>query len=417
MKEIINSEKIYFYLLIICSFGIGLQSDIYKYAIIALLLQWLLSFDFSNKFQKLKQNKFALLLIIFYVFYAISFFWSDNIPVSLTDLLLKIPILLFPLILASSRSINKDQINKILLVFCLSSLFINFYAFGNGYLNYLKNGNINSFYYYKITYNMHSAYQAMFTCFSISLLIYLRIRERFIPSWLMYFGVITQLLFVLLLSSRMQILIIILLIPSYFIMRYYQKRKLYLGVSYIILIFSFGYLFISIPSALNYRYKETIRYINPNHNPRKFIWEEGLKVIKDNWFFGVGNGDAKDKLIEKYSAQILEPPISDKQLEIKNNAYILFVKRGYNYHNQYLQTFSEIGLFGILLLLMLFGVPFIQFLLKKEYFKVVFLFIIGASFLTESMLERQAGVAFVSFFYTLLIILRFTDQNSLNSSV
>ena len=126
MKEIIKSEKIFFYLLIICSFGIGLQSEIYKYAIIALLLQWLLSFDFSNKFQKLKQNKFALLLIIFYVFYAISFFWSDNTSSALTDLLLKIPILLFPLILASSHSLNKGQINNILLVFCISSLFINF---------------------------------------------------------------------------------------------------------------------------------------------------------------------------------------------------------------------------------------------------------------------------------------------------
>ena len=456
MKEVINSEKIYFYLLIICSFGIGVQLDIYKYAIIALLLQWLLSFDFSNKFQKLKKNKFALLLIIFYIVYAISFFWSDNISVSVTDLLLKTPLLLFPLILASSGPLNKDKINKILLVFCVSSLLINLYAFVNCYLNYLETGNINSFYYKQITFNMHSAYQAMFTCFSIVLLIYLRIKERFIANWLMYVGVIIQFLVVFLLSSRMQILIMAVLIPSYFIIRYYKKKKLYLGISYIVLIFSFGYLFISIPSALNYRYKQAIFYLNndSNSDAREFIWAEGLRVIKENWLFGVGNGDAKDKLIEKYSTQTLELPFSnrlidstaavlrsnekisamlyelsnekeislDKQiiisanrkLEIKNNLYVLFLKGKYNYHNQYLQSFSEVGVFGILLLLILLVIPFFQFLIKKKYLEVVFLFIIGCCFLTESMLERQAGVAFISFFYTLIIILNSNNQHKIS---
>ena len=457
MKDIIKSEKIFFYLLLICSFGIGLQSDIYKYAIIALLLQWLFSFDFSNKFQKLKQNKFALLLIIFYVFYAISFFWSDNISIALTDLLLKTPILLFPLILASSRPPNKVQINKILLVFCLSSLFVNLYALGNAYLNYLEAANINVFYYGKLSINMHSAYQAMFTCFSIALIIYLNLKEKFVNNWAMYCYVFFQMIIILLLSSRMQILIIAVLIPFYFIIRYYQIKKLYLGIIYTVVIFSFAYLFISTPSLLNYRYTKTIKQVNDiggdndNSDPRKFIWTEGLKVIKENWLFGVGAGDAKAKLIEKFSTQVLEKPFSNriidstsvalksnkkllatiyemsekngisldeqiiisanKKLEARNNSYNSFVKRAYNYHNQYLQSFAAIGLFGGLLLLILLVIPGVQFLIKKKYLEVVFLFIVGSSFLTESMLERQAGVAFISFFYTLLIILKPNNQH------
>ena len=303
---------------------------------------------------------------------------------------------------------------------------------------------------------MHSAYQAMFTCFSIVLLIYLRIRERVIANWLMYVGITIQLLFVLLLSSRMQIFIMIVLIPSFLIFRYYKQKKLYLGIIYTIIIFGIAKLIMSVPSALNYRYNQTVSHINSiggdndNSDPRKFIWTEGLKVIKENWLFGVGAGDAKTKLIEKFSAQILEKPFSNriidstsaalksnkkllatiykmsekngisldeqiiisanKKLEAKNNRYNEFVKYAYNYHNQYLQSFAAIGLFGGLLLLILLVIPGVQFLIKKKYLEVVFLFIVGSCFLTESMLERQAGVAFISFFYTLLIILKSNNQ-------
>ena len=101
---------------------------------------------------------------------------------------------------------------------------------------------------------------------------------------------------------------------------------------------------------------------------------------------------------------------ANKKLEAKNNKYNEFVSCHYNYHNQYLQSFAAIGFFGGLLLLILLVIPGVQFLIKKKYLEVVLLFIVGSCFLTESMLERQAGVAFISFFYTLLIILKPNNQ-------
>jgi O-antigen ligase len=289
-------------------------------------------------------------------------------------------------------------------------------------------------------------------------------RERVIANWLMYVGVTIQLLFVLLLSSRMQILIMIMLILGYFIIRYYKMKKLYLGVTYIVLIFSFGYLFMSQPSALNYRYNQSISQINSigidndNSDPRKFIWAEGLKVIKNNWLIGAGAGDAKDVLVARYSRLILDNPTADNlvdstvfqikknnktvaylkemaissdntykeqlsmhaknRLKRKNNHYNASFQRAYNFHNQYLQTFGEIGIFGFLLLFFLLASPFILSIRNKDYLAMSFLIIVGASFLTESMLERQAGVAFISFFYTLLIILKPNISiNPLNSPI
>ena len=90
-------------------------------------------------------------------------------------------------------------------------------------------------------------------------------------------------------------------------------------------------------------------------------------------------------------------------LERKNNHYKTAFQRAYNFHNQYLQTFGAIGIFGFLLLCYLLGYPFILSIKNKDYLVISFLFIVGGSFLTESMFERQAGVAFFTIFYVLLI--------------
>ncbi len=100
-------------------------------------------------------------------------------------------------------------------------------------------------------------------------------------------------------------------------------------------------------------------------------------------------------------------------LSITHNSYVQnFVKKEYNFHNQYLQTFGTIGVFGFLVLIYLLVMPFIAAIKQLDYLVAIFLFIICSSFLTESMLERQAGVAFFAFFYTLLIITNHQSKSS-----
>ena len=101
---------------------------------------------------------------------------------------------------------------------------------------------------------------------------------------------------------------------------------------------------------------------------------------------------------------------AEKSLERRNERYKSFVKRGYNLHNQYLQIFGTIGIFGLLLLLYLFAIPFFLFIKKANYLSATFLFIVGASFLTESMLERQAGVSFIVFFYMVLTASKYQNK-------
>ena len=130
---------------------------------------------------------------------------------------------------------------------------------------------------------------------------------------------------------------------------------------------------------------------NLKEDVRFYIWTGSWEAAKENIPYGVGTGDAKDILKNKYK---------DKSLEY-------FYNREYNAHNQYLQILLTLGIPGIAVFVS--GLLYAFFIsIKKRYFLyIVFLIIFGLNILTESMLERQAGVVFYAVFNALLCLIAF----------
>jgi len=428
--------------------GIGFQIVIYKVALCALFLNWIFTTKFKKVIQSISSNSFFLAFIIFYILYALSFFWSENQSFAIADLVLKIPILILPLIMLSHEPLSIKEINKLLLAFSLSVIVLNCYCFFDALFNYLNTRSINEFFYGSLTVNMHTAYQATFTSFSIFILVYIYLNKEYSHNWIFLFLIVLQFLFLFLLSSRMQMLCLSVVTPIFLIFHYYLKQKIYLGFSYTILAFVVSYFLVSTPSVLNNRYEQTVSHISSigndsqNSDPRKFIWKKAIDIIKYNWLFGVGVGDAKDVLVSSYSKEFSKPITDHKVDSIINilkansknlntqvkkltsdhtklkkeseniliqqiNKYKYFAKKQYNFHNQYLQTFATVGFFGLIILIYLLSHLFIVSIIKQDYIVAAFLFLIALSFLTESMLERQAGVVFFTFFY-LLLVMRFS---------
>ena len=119
---------------------------------------------------------------------------------------------------------------------------------------------------------------------------------------------------------------------------------------------------------------------------RILIWEQAFDLIRKNLLIGVGTGDIKDMLVEKYKQEGMTGAYDHKL----------------NAHNQFLQTTLALGLPGLILI---FGLLFIP-LFKKNYttfLTISFIIIIILNFLVESMLEIQAGTIFFSFFYSTLL--------------
>lgn len=86
----------------------------------------------------------------------------------------------------------------------------------------------------------------------------------------------------------------------------------------------------------------------------------------------------------------------------------------YNPHNQYLQTGLEIGVFGLLALVLIILVPFRQAVKQKNYLLLLVAGSLAFNSLFESMLQRQSGIFFYTFVLLILSFLTTSAKQSQN---
>ncbi|NHM03414.1 O-antigen ligase family protein [Flavobacterium celericrescens] len=94
----------------------------------------------------------------------------------------------------------------------------------------------------------------------------------------------------------------------------------------------------------------------------------------------------------------------NKLLE-KEKKYNLYSGYGtFNFHNQYVQNFAELGLVGFLLLMVILFINTKIAFKSKDFIHIAFAILMISLFLTESFLWRQRGVLFFVLFYCLFNI-------------
>ncbi|MCF8322494.1 MAG: O-antigen ligase family protein, partial [Flavobacterium sp.] len=83
-----------------------------------------------------------------------------------------------------------------------------------------------------------------------------------------------------------------------------------------------------------------------------------------------------------------------------------------NFHNQYIQFFAELGIFGLFLLLTMLFLNVKNALKTKDFVFISFAVLMISLFLTESFLARQRGVIFFIVFYCLFNTAIDDNQNT-----
>ena len=96
------------------------------------------------------------------------------------------------------------------------------------------------------------------------------------------------------------------------------------------------------------------------------------------------------------------------KIEEKAKQYNLYLGKdgtdGYqtkNFHNQYVQNFAELGIFGFIILLLILIVNIKKAYNSKDFVHFAFAILMISLFLTESFLWRQRGVVFFTVMYCL----------------
>lgn len=109
----------YIYIAILFVLFIGLMYSIFIASLSMWFLVgfWIFEWNFQKKINLLLQNKNALIFISVFFVYIIGLSWSKNLTLGINEIIIKLPILIFPLIFSTITPLNKKQIDFILYMF------------------------------------------------------------------------------------------------------------------------------------------------------------------------------------------------------------------------------------------------------------------------------------------------------------
>jgi O-antigen ligase len=431
-KENTNNSSFFPALLVLIT--IPLSFAINNIALGLFLLLALLTFKKANfKFQK---N--LILPIAVYFFMVLSLFWSIDNESTLSALSKEIPLLLIPLAFLFSKDFSAAQKQKLISFFSYSIVILVSYYLVRSIIRYFILDDIRVFFYHGENEVDFGLVPKLLNAIHVSVFVAVAFFHFFTKEIKTKADTIISIVlfgFLLLLSSKNMVLAVILLVLIYifFFSKTAHKMRLRNLIVFgllIAIVFSIGRIkqrfqvefqtntdislnanvIEGIPSGVHYvSIKEA--WTNETFTPNDYFNGTAFRVyqlriftelIKENNVFLNGFG-----LNASYSK------IKEKAIQ-----YNLFMgydgNSGYqikNFHNQYVQVFAELGIFGFILLLTMLIINIKNAYKSKDFVHFAFAFLMISLFLTESFLWRQRGVVFFTMLYCL-----FNSRIILNNS-
>lgn len=363
----------------------------------------------SNRFKEIYKNSFWILSLLLPVIYSIgSIYSSDQSKVwfEITQKL-SIPLIGFLMI----NPINDftqffKNMRKYYLVSVSVCVIINLFF---STILYFKTNSSDAFLYTSFSGSIHPSYFSMYLCMALIISV-----ENYIkPDFFVKNIGIKSLLFlipivgIILLSSKSGLIVMFILLFVYGIRITFFRLKtskitskfkllfLFLVITSIFFIFKSDRFYVATLGLKQINMKPTNELGTAGQ--RILIWESAFEISKSNWLLGVGVGNDQEALNDKYREKELKP----------------FYEKSLNAHNQFIQTLLILGICGLFFIVIYLTYPlFVGWRLNDTYlicFGIIFL--INA--LTESILNRQAGV----FFWTLWTFILILGRKNLNLEI
>lgn len=128
----LSREQIHHYLYIACLITIAIAIPLSNYVMsmggVFLLANAVLQWDWQEKWNRLKENKIALLFPLFYLIYCLGLIHTDNFSAATDALLNRLPIFLAPMIIATSALPTRCEWRVIIHAYLGSVLFATIYS-------------------------------------------------------------------------------------------------------------------------------------------------------------------------------------------------------------------------------------------------------------------------------------------------
>ena len=318
-----------------------------------LALCWILEGNFKAKFDIIRSSKWMLAVLALIGFYGLGMLWGDQHLNSGWQFQRLALLLVFPVLM--TMNLEQETIKRAIFAF-LGTAFISGLAaiainsniilpLGD-YLSFINTSWRNSAF---ITYNYHNVILALATTLSF----YLLIERKSKYTYLLLLFIIVYAISIF--TERGRAGQVIFNLSAVFYIIYYNRRNLLRLFAFLILLFSFQYLV----------YESTTVY--------KSRFDAVSNVIQNNGDRGEGRtDDIRYVFIKESLSRILAKPIFGYGTGSFGTIFENEVKSGHYFdthttpHNQYIYVWFELGILGLVLLLLIFYHQLKELFRKKD---------------------------------------------------
>src|SRR5690554_1921513 len=336
-------------------------------------------------------------LFAFYLMHVVGLIYTENMKFATMDLGMKSTVAIFPVFFALYQPVVRWRIFiQSFILGAFVSIGLNIYLVFDLFLEY------QDFRYLRgslLSVLMHRGYWAAYLLVAYFFLLQMIIAST---SWkkitINIVGALVIASFILLSESRLGFLVLMLLSVWVMIKLVKVLKNKWIIPLLGTLFIGFGLLIYHfVPSAVK-RVEMTIEKITASSeennientketDARILIWGTSYELVKEHFWWGVGTGDIKDELIQRYI----------------DKGYTDFAELKFNSHNQFLNSHIALGIWGSFFLLLVV----VTNCLKKKNdplrtWRVGITIILFLAMLTESMMESQAGIIPYAFFFSFL---------------
>ncbi len=371
---------------------------------------------FLNKSQGFNFKRAFFIPILFFGIMAMSLLWTKNYNDTLSGIQKVLSFLVIPMVFFAIPQVSKESLNNIFRIYGFGMVFYAVFYIAIASKCYLETNNTNVFFNINLVpIDPGAIYMSVFA--SLALFYFVQIeKKKSIEK--VSLSIIT--VFIFLLSSKSIITIDFIIIVWFY--AFYAKIPNGTKVLTILAVSLFLLFSIFFVKEVKDRFLveyETAFVDNISHGKSKKKPEKTHNVsIKEAWtntkfqqtdFFP---GTA----LRVYQARIYKEMLQEEALFLKGfgleasqyrirqkaKEHNLFYDYGeFNFHNQYIQSLAELGIVGLLILVIMLFVNLNNGLLKKDFLHIAFAITMIMLFLSESFFCRQRGIVFFILLYCL----------------
>jgi O-antigen ligase len=406
------------------------ESDFFVYLIAAILVTIPLKNIFSTIlivafmvaslfYVRRKNTTFSVVQILpmlLYLLMIVSLIWSHDPKQSLFGLQKLLSFFFIPVAFVFIPKIDKNGIVKIAKLFSYGMVVYALFYIVSASIRYYQTQNVDVFFYHElVNKDLNVIYFSVLVSFALFYFISLK-EKKFAEK---AFTLILIVLLLLMSSKSIITIDIIILVCYYYYFVDIPKTTKTLTVFSVVCFLTFSVLYVEeakerflleyetafIDNTVNNKMSDTLNKVynvSVKHAWTKDRFEQNnffpgtaLRVYQTRIFLEMLN--EQDILFTGFGLEA-----SQHQIHKKAKEHNLFPSFGmYNFHNQYIQTFAELGVFGLLILISMLLLNFKNAWKHKDFLHIAFAITMIMLFLSESFFCRQRGIVFFIFLYCL----------------